>query len=103
MSKLEVKGKTVVLDCITLWLTNFYMDTNFLVEDSYKQAKAEWDLFSRNDMELIVISNEIGMGGHAETPAGRKFADLQGMMNQYIAKQADAAFLMVSGIPLKIK
>lgn len=103
LSKLDLSGRTVVLDCITLWLTNLFMDTNFHVEESLAIAKHEWDIFSKVEMELIVISNEIGMGVHAETAAGRKFADLQGLMNQYIAAKADAAFLMVSGIPLKIK
>jgi adenosylcobinamide kinase/adenosylcobinamide-phosphate guanylyltransferase len=43
------------------------------------------------------------MGVHAETHIGRKFTELQGWMNQYLAKNADEVTLMISGIPVKIK
>ena len=103
LSRLNLLHKTVVLDCVTLWLTNFYTDTHYNVELSLQQAKQEFDNFIQQDMNLIIISNEIGMGVHATTDAGRKFADLQGWMNQYIAQKADTATFMVSGIPVKIK
>lgn len=103
LSKLNLLHKTVVLDCVTLWLTNFYTDTHYNVELSLQQAKQEFDNFIQQDMNLIIISNEIGMGVHATTDTGRKFADLQGWMNQYIAQKADTATFMVSGIPVKIK
>nr|MBC7611338.1 bifunctional adenosylcobinamide kinase/adenosylcobinamide-phosphate guanylyltransferase [Pseudopedobacter sp.] len=51
----------------------------------------------------IIISNELGMGLHADTESGRKFTDLQGWTNQYIAKKADKAIFMVSGLPLFLK
>ena len=54
-------------------------------------------------MNLIVVSNELGMGVHPLEESARKFADLQGWMNQNIAQQASEVFLMVSGIPVKIK
>lgn len=103
LSKLQLRNKTVVLDCITLWLTNFYTDTNYQVAASLEQAKKELDVFAKQEMNLILITNEIGMGTHAATDAGRKFSDLQGWMNQYIAQQSDAVTFMVSGIPMKIK
>ena len=93
----------VVLDCITLWLTNYFTDNHFDMDKSLEQAKKEWDKFIENDFTLIVISNEIGMSLHADTEAGRKFTDLQGWMNQYIAKFADEVIFMVSGIPMKVK
>lgn len=103
ISKHDLTNKVVVLDCITLWLTNFFFDTNYNVDLSLTQAKAEWNKFIAQDATVIVISNEIGMGTHAETPAARKFTDLQGWINQNIAKNADEVILMVSGIPMKIK
>lgn len=103
LSKLILSDKTVVLDCVTLWLTNFFTDSNYQVQESLEQAKKELDVFTKQEMNLIIISNEIGMGIHAETDMGRKFADLQGWINQYIAQQADAVTFMVSGIPVKIK
>jgi len=103
ISKHNVTGKTVVLDCVTLWLTNYFADNNFNVDKSLEQAKQEWNKFIGQDFTLCVISNELGMGVHAETEGARKFTDLQGWMNQYIAKQANEVILMISGIPLKIK
>jgi len=103
LSKLSLSNKTVVLDCVTLWLTNFFTDTNYDLTVSLNQAKQEFDAFIRQDMQLIIISNEIGMGIHAPTDMGRTFTDLQGWMNQYIAQKADSATFMVSGIPVKIK
>jgi adenosylcobinamide kinase / adenosylcobinamide-phosphate guanylyltransferase len=103
LSKLSLNNKTVVLDCITLWLTNFFTDTNYQVKESLELAKKELDGFIKQEMNLIIISNEIGMGTHAATDVGRKFADLQGWMNQYIAQKSDTVTFMVSGIPMKAK
>ena len=103
ISKHNLTGKIVVLDCITLWLTNFFTDSNFDLEKSLELAKKEWNKFIDQDFTVFVISNEIGMGVHAETPGARKFTDLQGWVNQYIAKNADEVILMISGIPVIIK
>jgi len=103
LSKLSLKNKTVVLDFITLWLTNFYTDTNYQVNQSLELAKKELDDFIKQEMNLIIISNEIGMGTHSVTDVGRKFADLQGLMNQYISQKSDVVTFMVSGIPMKVK
>lgn len=103
LSKIDLKNKIVVVDCVTLWLTNFYVDTKYNVEESLQEAKAEFEKLSQAGCTIIIISNEIGMGVHAETEMGRKFVELQGWMNQFIAAKADKAVLMVSGIPLTVK
>ncbi len=100
---LELKNKVAVIDCVTLWLTNFYIDNNYEVDTSLTQAKNTFDELALINSTIIIISNEIGMGVHAETTIGRKFVELQGWMNQYIAKKADKAIFMVSGIPLTLK
>jgi len=73
------------------------------VDKTLEEAKAEWDRFIKFDGGLIVVTNELGMGVHPENELARKFADLQGWMNQYIARQANRVILMVSGIPVQIK
>jgi len=103
LGKLELDGKTVVLDCVTLWLTNIFHDNSSDIEKSLTEAKAIWDGFIKQNFKLIVVSNELGMSVHPENEIARKFADLQGWMNQYIASCSDEAYLMVSGIPVKIK
>ena len=103
LSRLDLTSRVVVLDCVTLWLTNFFTDANYNVETALGQAQAEFDKLLTQDCTLLVISNEIGMGLHAPTEAGRKFTDLQGWLNQYIAQRADHAIFMVSGLPLTVK
>lgn len=103
VSKHVLHQRVVVLDCVTLWLTNFFSDNQYDVEKSLEEAKAEFDQFIQQDFTLIIISNELGMGLHADTESGRKFTDLQGWMNQYIAQKAHHAILMVSGLPVTIK
>lgn len=97
LSRHDLKGRVVLLDCITLWLTNIFHDNDYDVQRSLDEAKQEWDAFVAQDMTLIVVSNEIGMGVIPEHPVARKFADLQGWMNQHIAATAHEAYLMVSG------
>jgi adenosylcobinamide kinase/adenosylcobinamide-phosphate guanylyltransferase len=98
-----LNDKVIVVDCVTLWLTNFFVDNKNDIDTCLKECKKEIDLLKRSINGYIIISNEIGMGMHADSEIGRKFTDLQGWMNQYIAKAADEVIFMVSGIPLWIK
>ena len=66
-------------------------------------AKEEFDRFTAQDATFIFVTNEIGSGGVSVDAVQRRFTDLQGWMNQYIASHADEVILMVSGIPVKIK
>lgn len=101
---LDFSGKVAMIDCVTLWLTNFFVDTKNDIEKSLELAKAEIEkIIIQKDIQVIIITNEIGMGVHAQTEIGRKFTELQGWMNQVIAKKADKVVLMVSGIPVTIK
>jgi len=102
-SKLHLEKRVVVIDCITLWLTNFFSLYKYDVEKSLENFKIEIDNLRKIDAQFFIISNEIGMGVHAETEVGRKFTDLQGWANQYVAGIADKVVLMVSGIAVKVK
>lgn len=99
----QLSGEVVVLDCLTLWLTNFYLDCEFRPDETLEQALQELQRFLELDLTLIAISNEIGMGLHADRENGRAFVDLQGWVNQFVAERADEVFFMVSGIPLQVK
>jgi adenosylcobinamide kinase / adenosylcobinamide-phosphate guanylyltransferase len=103
LSGLPLAGRTAVIDCITLWITNFFSDYGYDPEGSFAACRDEIDRLLEQEALLIVVSNEIGMGLHAETEAGRRFTDLQGRVNQYIAARADEVILMISGIPLTVK
>ncbi|GAB3659263.1 bifunctional adenosylcobinamide kinase/adenosylcobinamide-phosphate guanylyltransferase [Echinicola sediminis] len=105
LGQLDIKDKTVVMDCVTLWLTNWYVDTKNDVDACLASCKEELLQLFKNAQygTLIIISNEIGMGLHAQTEVGRKFTELQGWINQFIAQKADKATFIVSGLPIQIK
>ncbi|UTN04396.1 bifunctional adenosylcobinamide kinase/adenosylcobinamide-phosphate guanylyltransferase [Flavobacterium bizetiae] len=104
LSKIDFTGKVALIDCVTLWLTNFFTDHQYDVNLSLEEAKKEFlSIANQENATLIIVTNEIGMGVHAETHIGRKFTELQGWMNQFLASNADEVVLMVSGIPVKIK
>ncbi|CAC9975873.1 bifunctional adenosylcobinamide kinase/adenosylcobinamide-phosphate guanylyltransferase [Flavobacterium panici] len=104
LSEIDFSGKVALIDCVTLWLTNFFVDNKNDVTLSLQEAKKEFLLIANQEnATLIIVTNEIGMGVHAATEIGRKFTELQGWMNQFLASNADEVVLMVSGIPVKIK
>ena len=88
---------------MTLWLTNLFYDASENVDGILETAKAEFDRFTLPDATYIFVTNEIGMGGVSVNALQRKFTDLQGWMNQYVASKADEVILMVSGIPVRVK
>ncbi len=103
LSKHDVNGRVVLIDCLTLWATNFFFDMKSHVHPALDAVKAEFDQFTSQDATFIFVTNEIGLGGVSENELQRKFTDLQGWMNQYVASKADEVYLMVSGIKVKIK
>ena len=103
LSRHSLSGRIVLIDCITLWCTNFFFDLNADTDQALAAAKEEFNRFTTQDATFIFVTNEIGMGGTSENEIQRKFTDMQGWMNQYIASRADEVILMVSGIPVKIK
>lgn len=103
LSRHDLNGRVVVIDCVTLWGTNFFFDNDSNVERSLNELKNEFNKLAEQDAYLIFVTNEIGLGGVSPDTVQRKFTDLQGWLNQYIASKADEVVLMVSGIPMKIK
>lgn len=103
LSRHDLTGRVVVVDCLTLWATNFFFDLDSDVDRALGELKAEFDRLTAQDATFLLVTNEIGMGGTSENTLQRKFTDLQGWMNQYAAAVADEVVLMVSGIPVKIK
>lgn len=103
LSQYDLTGRVAVIDCVTLWLTNFFFANDSHVGKSLALAKEEFEKFTEPDATYIFVTNEIGLGGVSDNALQRQFTDLQGWMNQYIAQKADEVILMVSGIPVKIK
>ncbi|WP_047448261.1 bifunctional adenosylcobinamide kinase/adenosylcobinamide-phosphate guanylyltransferase [Alistipes sp. ZOR0009] len=103
LGSLSLANRVVVIDCVTLWATNFFFDNNSNIDQSLEELKKEFEQLTQQSATFIFITNEIGMGGHAENEVQRKFTDMQGWLNQHIASKANEVVLMVSGIALKVK
>lgn len=102
LSRHDLTGRVVLIDCLTLWATNYFFELKE-VDKTLVALKAEFDRLAAQEATLIVVTNEIGSGGVSENAVQRRFTDLLGWMNQYVARRADEVVWMVSGIPVKIK
>jgi adenosylcobinamide kinase / adenosylcobinamide-phosphate guanylyltransferase len=89
----------VLIDCLTLWLTNVMLGS-FDVENM--TAKLEDALRARGG-ETVLVSNEVGLGIVPENELGRRFRDAQGILNQRMAALSDRVVLMVAGLALNVK
>ena len=93
------RDKPVLVDCLTLWLSNLMLaDADIdaetaLLEQALAAAMAP----------MVLVANEVGSGIVPDHPLGRRFRDLQGVLNQRIAARADRVVLVVAGIPLAVK
>ncbi len=107
LGNIHIEGRVAVIDCLTLWCTNFFYDVEnnreVNVKDALGAVEREFDKFTSQDATFIFVTNEIGSGGVSSNASQRHFTDLQGWMNQYVAAHSDEVILMVSGIPVKIK
>lgn len=99
----ELAGRVVVVDCVTLWLTNLCGDHAWDVPAALATARQEWDRVRAIDATWLFVSNELGMAPHAATESARKFVDAQGLLNQEIAARAEVVVLTVAGLPLVVK
>jgi adenosylcobinamide kinase/adenosylcobinamide-phosphate guanylyltransferase len=103
LSQHDFTGKVVLLDCITLWINNFFFDNKEDDKKSLHEAIQELDKLFTKNCDWIIVTNELGLGGHPGNKMAMRFNDLQGSINQYIAKKADRVTLIISGLPLEIK
>lgn len=87
-----------LLDCVTLWLTNL-----LLREGAMPEIDALLDRLARPGPDLVLVTNELGMGLVPDTPLGRRFRDLAGSVNQRLAAACDRVVFMVCGLPMVLK
>lgn len=102
LSRHDITGRVAVIDCLTLWTTNYFSDGES-VDEALSALQTEFDRFTAQDATFIFVTNEIGCGGVSANAVQRRFTDLLGWFNQYVAARADEVILMVSGISVKIK
>ena len=105
LSHYDVSGRVVLVDCLTLWATNyFFADGKEIdINEALDALKTEFDYLTAQPATFIFVTNEIGLGGTPANDVQRRFTDLLGSLNQYVAERADEVVLMVSGLPVYIK
>ena len=88
-----------LVDCLTLWLSNV------LLADADVDAEIEHldGALARAAAPIVLVANEVGSGIVPDSALGRRFRDLQGLLNQRMAARADRVFLVVAGLPLALK
>ncbi len=102
-SALQTAG-TVVVDCLTLWISNLVLQNEGF--DELAAAAAAKDLAGAaagSAAGVIVVTNEVGSGVVPDNALARRFRDCAGRTNQVLAAAADEVHFLVSGIPLAIK
>lgn len=102
LKNLRSKCDVVILDCVTLWLSNLLHKGH----DEPEILKITEELLSvvkKNDYLLVAVSNEVGLGIVPDNELARRFRDIAGRVNQEIASAADEVYFLLSGIPKRIK
>jgi adenosylcobinamide kinase/adenosylcobinamide-phosphate guanylyltransferase len=102
LRKLSPTYDVVLLDCVTLWLSNIMAHTD---TDGNMIRQCDELVAAIRDFRgtCIVVSNEVGLGIVPDNPLARKFRDWAGTLNQKMAQAADEVFFTAAGIPMKIK
>jgi len=102
ISQYAEKVEVILIDCITLWLSNLLMkgEADSKVMDAVDRFV---EILKQKRTSFVIVSNEVGMGIVPADPLSRRFRDLAGKANQTIAHGVDTVIFMVSGIPLFLK
>lgn len=92
-------GRAILVDCLTLWISNVVMSER----NPSAEITSLCEALSRLDGPVVIVSNEVGLGGIRADAVSRKFADMQGNVNQIIAESADRVVMVAAGLPLILK
>src|SRR5262245_44019992 len=93
------RRSAVLIDCLTLWLSNRLLADADIDREIVDLERA----LASHDGAVVAVSNDVGSGIVPDSQLGRRFRDLQGMLNQRIAAKASRVVLMVAGLPLAVK
>jgi adenosylcobinamide kinase / adenosylcobinamide-phosphate guanylyltransferase len=92
-------GRPVLIDCLTLWLSNVMLDGR----DVEAACDAVVGALATTKGPIVAVSNEVGLGIVPDNALARRFRDAQGRLNQQVAARADRVVLMTAGLPLTLK
>ena len=92
-------GKAVLVDCLTLWLTNLIMENRDIAAATVRLLQG----LAAHDGLVVVVSNEVGHGIVPENELARAFRDHAGRLHQQVAGLCDTVWFVVAGLPQKLK
>lgn len=92
---------TIIVDCLTLWVSNILM--KYKCKPARKKIKSFMDVLNSMRCDVIIVSNEVGMGIVPDNFISRLYRDILGELNLNVAKIADEVYYLIAGVPLKIK
>lgn len=96
----DAVGRCIVVDCLTLWLSNVLWPDESLWP---AQRAALLNVLPQLRCQLILVSNEVGMGIVPDNAVARRFRDEQGWLNQAVASLCERVTLVVAGLPMTLK
>ena len=96
------KDKLIIIDCITLWVSNLFFH-NFNEKEILKIVNDLISIIKRKGLSVIIVSNEVGWGIVPNNKIARNFRDIMGIIHQKISESSNEIYLLVSGIPIKLK
>jgi adenosylcobinamide kinase/adenosylcobinamide-phosphate guanylyltransferase len=99
LSPVDREDRAILLDCLTLWVTNLMMDER----DMATEFAALTTFLSRARSRIVLVSNEVGLGIVPENRMARDFRDHAGRLHQMIAATAAEVYFVAAGLPLKMK
>ncbi|MDD5687602.1 MAG: bifunctional adenosylcobinamide kinase/adenosylcobinamide-phosphate guanylyltransferase [Elusimicrobia bacterium] len=93
---------TAIIDCLTIFVSNcmLYKKTEEKIVDNVRRFLSE---FKSKNKNMIIVSNEVGMGIVPKNKLARDFRDILGRVNQVVAEYADEVYFLIAGIPMTIK
>ncbi len=102
VKRTSTRKTVIILDCLTLLISNLMLK-GFSDNVIYNEIKTIVKALKANAQASIVVTNEIGSGIVPDNKLARRFRDIQGCVNQLVSEEAERVYLLVSGIPVKIK
>jgi adenosylcobinamide kinase/adenosylcobinamide-phosphate guanylyltransferase len=96
----------IIIDCLTLLMSNLLVvgsESPGMEERIMGEVSSLIEVMDRMQATFVVVSNEVGYGLVPENALGRLYRDLLGKANQKVAARADEVYLLVAGLPLKVK
>ncbi|OGI00607.1 MAG: hypothetical protein A2104_02220 [Candidatus Melainabacteria bacterium GWF2_32_7] len=92
----------VIIDCLTLFVSNLMLE-GLEEEDIRKKINEMINVLKNAKYTSFVITNEVGLSADSESKSTRKYKDISGRLNQIVARKVESVYLIVAGLPLKLK